>query len=64
MAKIPLLEILSEQEIESIKDAGIVILRDTGVMVHHDEMLRLLGQAGARVDFEQKVARLPGPRSP
>lgn len=59
MAKIPLLEILSEQEIESIKDASIVILRDTGVMVHHDDMLQLLGQAGARVDFEQKIARLP-----
>ena len=28
-------------------------------MVHHDEMLRLLGEAGAKVDAARKIARLP-----
>ena len=59
MAKIARLQLLAEQEIEAIKDASLAILRDTGVMVHHDEMLRLLGEAGARVDAARKIARLP-----
>jgi trimethylamine--corrinoid protein Co-methyltransferase len=49
---------LSEGEIKAIQDASLAILRDTGVMVHHEEMLRLLGQAGAKVDAARRVARL------
>jgi trimethylamine---corrinoid protein Co-methyltransferase len=49
---------LSEREIEAIKDAGLAILRDTGVMVHHEEMLQMLGEAGARIDQSHKIARL------
>ena len=59
MARIARLQMLTEHEIEAIQDASLVILRDTGVMVHHDEMLRLLGEAGAQVDRERKIARLP-----
>jgi trimethylamine--corrinoid protein Co-methyltransferase len=61
LARIPQLQILTEQEIEAIRDAGLVILRDTGVMVHHEEILDLLGEAGARVDRDRKIARLPEP---
>ena len=59
MARIPGLHVLAEREIEAIKDASLAILRDTGVMVHHDEMLRLLGEAGAKVDAPRRIARLP-----
>jgi trimethylamine--corrinoid protein Co-methyltransferase len=59
MAKIARLQVLAEHEISAIKDASLAILRDTGVMVHHDEMLRLLGEAGARVDAQRRIARLP-----
>lgn len=59
MARIARMQVLSEKEIEAIKDASLAILRDTGVMVHHEDMLRLLGQAGARVDADRKIARLP-----
>lgn len=59
MAKIAPLQLLAEREIEAIKDASLAILRDTGVMVHHDEMLRLLGEAGATVDVGHKIACLP-----
>lgn len=59
MARIARMQVLSEKEIEAIKDASLAILRDTGVMVHHDDMLRLLGQAGARIDRDRKIARLP-----
>ncbi|MBN1507594.1 MAG: trimethylamine methyltransferase family protein [Sedimentisphaerales bacterium] len=58
MARIPPLQILSEQETEAIKNASLAILRDTGVMVHHDPMLRVLGEAGATIDPDHKIARL------
>jgi len=50
--------ILSNREIRDIHDACMKILRDTGVMVHHEETLDLLGQAGARIDRNRKTARL------
>ncbi len=53
------LQFLSEQEIQAIHDASLAILRDTGIMVHHDEMLKLLAEAGAQVDWTHKIARLP-----
>jgi trimethylamine--corrinoid protein Co-methyltransferase len=59
MARIARLQALTKREIAAIKDASLIILRDTGVMVHHDEMLRLLGEAGARLDAARKIARLP-----
>jgi trimethylamine--corrinoid protein Co-methyltransferase len=58
MARIPPLQILSEHEIAAIHDASLAILRDTGVMVHHEEMLRVLGEAGAEIDAAHKIARL------
>ena len=51
--------VLSEQEIGAIHDGTIRILRDTGVMVHHAEALELLARAGADVDTNSKIARLP-----
>jgi trimethylamine--corrinoid protein Co-methyltransferase len=51
-------EVLSEKEIEAIHAGTMQILRDTGVMVHHDEALELLRQAGAEVQPGKKIARL------
>jgi trimethylamine--corrinoid protein Co-methyltransferase len=59
MARMARLQMLSEREIEAIKETSLAILRDTGVMVHHEEMLHVLGEAGARVDTDHKIARLP-----
>ncbi len=36
--------VLSDKEIGAIHDGTIRILRDTGVMVHHDEALELLAR--------------------
>ncbi|HCO93402.1 MAG TPA: hypothetical protein DIU00_05540, partial [Phycisphaerales bacterium] len=58
MAKIHV-EVLSEKEIEAIHAGTMQILRDTGVMVHHDEALKLLRQAGADVQQDTKIAKLP-----
>jgi len=49
-------QVLDEREIKTIHDGTMQILRDTGVMVHHEEALELLAQAGAKVNG--KVARL------
>ncbi len=51
--------VLSDQEILSIHEAALVILRDTGVMVHHDETLKLLAENGAKVDSLNRIARMP-----
>jgi len=58
MAKIQV-NFLSEREIQDIHDASIAILRDTGVMVHHEEILHLLGEAGAKVSMDNRIAHLP-----
>jgi trimethylamine:corrinoid methyltransferase-like protein len=52
-------DVLSEQEINDIHDASLAILGDTGVLVHHEEILKLLGRAGAKIDADRKIARLP-----
>ena len=53
------IQLLCEQEIQAVHDASLAILRDTGVMVHHDGVLNLLAEAGAQVDWTHKIARLP-----
>jgi len=50
--------VLSEREIRDIHDTSMLMLRDTGIMVHHEEVLHLLGHAGARIDRDRKIARL------
>lgn len=50
---------LSDREMQTIHDGTMKILGDSGVMVHHDESLDLLAGAGADVDKESRIARLP-----
>jgi len=58
MARIEL-RFLSRGDIQAIHEASLIILRDTGVKVHHGEALRLLREAGAAVHGDSKIARLP-----
>ncbi|HEY62950.1 MAG TPA: hypothetical protein G4O02_00100 [Caldilineae bacterium] len=53
------LQFLSQQDIQAIHDATLSILQNTGIMVHHEEVLRLLAEAGAEVDRTRGIARLP-----
>ena len=46
---------LSEGEIQDIHDASIEILGNTGVMVHHDDILQLLGEAGAKIAKDKGI---------
>ncbi len=56
---IPSLSLLSSSDIQAIHDASLLVLRDTGVMVHHPGILKLLGEAGARIDSTRPIAHLP-----
>jgi len=51
-------EILSDAEIQTIHNASLSVLKKTGIMIHHDEILKLVAEAGARVDKNSKIARL------
>lgn len=53
------IQFLSEREIQAIHDASMVILADTGVVVHHNAVLELLAEAGARVDWARQIVRIP-----
>ena len=53
------INVLTDAEIGAIHDASLTILRDTGIKVHHEEMLALLGEAGGVVDSATQIARLP-----
>lgn len=52
-------KILSQAQIERIHQASLSILERTGVEVPHDDMLRRLADAGAKVDFAVRRARIP-----
>ncbi|MDH4239442.1 MAG: trimethylamine methyltransferase family protein, partial [Phycisphaerae bacterium] len=52
-------KVLSDAEIQTIHDASLSVLKKTGIMIHHDEILKLVGEAGAKVDKGSKIARLP-----
>ncbi len=53
------LSVLSEAEISAIHDASLAILRDVGVQIPNAEVLQVLAEAGASVDFSREVARIP-----
>ncbi len=55
----PRLELLEKEVIERIVAEAYELLWDPGVCIHSDEALHLLADAGASVDFEVRVARIP-----
>jgi len=55
----PQLQFLSQETVDRALDEAYELLTDPGVRIHYDEALRLLGDAGADVDLESRVARIP-----
>jgi len=53
------IKMLSEAEIAEIHGRSLELLETTGIMVDHPGGLKALAEAGARVDFEAKRARIP-----
>jgi len=52
---------LSESDCERVHEASLRILAETGVRFHGERALPLLADAGAQVDAEAGVARIPRP---
>ncbi len=55
----PSVSVLTPRQIQAIHDASLKVLHDTGVMVHHPEILKLLEGAGARLEAAHPIAHLP-----
>jgi trimethylamine--corrinoid protein Co-methyltransferase len=55
----PRFQILSLALLAQILDEAFQLLVDPGVRVHNDQALELLAQAGAAVDQERQIARIP-----
>lgn len=53
------LELLSSEDIQNIHRTSIRILDQVGVRIYHEEILKLLMEAKAHVDFEKREVRLP-----
>jgi trimethylamine--corrinoid protein Co-methyltransferase len=56
----PVLKVLSEQQIYDIHQAALKILWEAGILVKASEARALLRQAGAVVDDETMLCRIPG----
>ena len=52
-------KVLSDSQIEQIRDASEEVLETVGVKVEHDEALGLLRRAGASVDETSGTVRMP-----
>ncbi|MGE5532219.1 MAG: trimethylamine methyltransferase family protein [Bacteroidota bacterium] len=50
---------LSDEQIGRVHEASLRILGEIGVEVPHADMLSRFAEAGARVDFERRVVRIP-----
>jgi len=55
----PKLNLLSEELVKQILEEGFALLRNPGIQVKNDEALSLLADAGAEVDLENKIAKIP-----
>jgi trimethylamine--corrinoid protein Co-methyltransferase len=55
----PMLQLLSQEQIEEIHLNSLKILEEVGVMIQSDVALKLVAEAGADVDPARKTARFP-----
>jgi len=55
----PAFDILSQDELEQLHQATLQVLANTGVSVRSDQVLKLLAEAGATVDFEKQLVHFP-----
>ncbi len=53
------LKFLSQDQLEMIHSASLRILEEVGVLIHDNDFLRVLANAGASVDLDSKRTRIP-----
>ena len=54
--KIPNLEILDKEDVQKIIEAAYDLLVHFGVMIDNEEVLKVMGEYGVRIDFDNRVA--------
>jgi trimethylamine--corrinoid protein Co-methyltransferase len=52
-------EILTEEERVRVHQDSLRVLQEVGIRFHSEKALRLLDSHGARVDWEERIARIP-----
>ncbi len=55
----PKIQLIDQDTIDQILAEAFQLLMEPGVKVQSRQALELLAQAGATVDFEQEVAKIP-----
>ncbi|MBN1955973.1 MAG: trimethylamine methyltransferase family protein [Anaerolineae bacterium] len=55
----PTLQFLSQETVDRVIEEAIELLQDPGVQVHSQRALSLLGEHGAQIDRDARVARIP-----
>jgi len=53
------LELLDDDLVNQIISEGIALLENPGIRVHNQEALEILANAGAKVDFQARIACIP-----
>jgi trimethylamine--corrinoid protein Co-methyltransferase len=53
------IDVFSQDELEQVYNGSLEVLERAGVYVELEPVLKMLDQAGASVDYESKIARLP-----
>ncbi|MCJ7569445.1 MAG: trimethylamine methyltransferase family protein [Anaerolineales bacterium] len=56
---LPKIEFLTSDDLQKIHNASIKILKDVGVVVHHETVIERLAENGALVDRASKLVRFP-----
>ena len=51
--------VLAENEVERIHDGALQVLAQTGIIIHDNEVLALLDEAGCPISREDRLARIP-----
>ena len=54
------LEFLSKDDVQKVHTTSLAVLEETGVRVLHEEALKRFADAGAKVDSDNQLARIPG----
>ena len=57
--KLSRVKVLSDEEIKEIDESSKEILEETGVMVLSEEVLKIYEKGGAKVDYNNKIVKIP-----
>ena len=53
------LKFLGKEEEDLVHEQSLLVLKEIGVMVHSESVLKMLGKAGAQIDAKKMIAKIP-----